>query len=342
MSDVVFVGFDWGTSSVRAYSFERNGQVQASACDSPARPLGVQTLHQHLGRTPLHADFALGLNALLAELSAPKGVPMLACGMIGSKQGLVDAGYLACPTSPTVLAKHLVRTHLAGYPLSIVPGLNMQAPARHLGAGFQQASAPDFMRGEETQVLGALDTASLQRDGLMILPGSHSKWVQVQGADIVRFETHFSGELFSAVKDNSILGRLFSAPAVSSEDTDSNIKAAFSSEAFMQGIALAKQAPDRLQAHLFSVRAMGLDGSLSPQAGPDFLSGLLIGHELAVGLASFPEAAKIQIIGNPQLCERYTLGLSAFDRTASSLGNTSAAGLWRLAKEAGLVASPVL
>ena len=337
MRDVVLLGIDWGTSSARAYAFDDQGEVLASVSDSADQACGVQTLRLRLGREPTSGDFGEALRGLIAVLSdnlatsagLPKGhalsvdLPIIACGMIGSKQGLVDAGYAACPTSPAVLADRLVQSHCGPFKLYIVPGLRMpSAPGR----------LPDFMRGEETQVLGA------RSDGLVVLPGSHSKWVDVKQGVITQFETHFSGELFAVLREHSILGRLFART-----DTPGNAEALTSeaavdaqNQAFLLGLKTARQHPQNLLQHLFSTRALGLDGQLSAASGESFLSGLLIGHEVCAALATRSEIKIAHLVASPQLCRRYAQALGFFNVAAQSLGNTSAQGLWRLAVSARL------
>ncbi len=327
MREMVFIGIDWGTSSARAYAFDRQGEILATASDLPEQAMGVQTLRQRLGREPTSNDFGAALETLLGALSgsvSARHVPILACGMIGSKQGLVDAGYSPCPTSPASLATHLVQAQCGPFNLWIAPGLRMPSFTGVL---------PDFMRGEETQVLGA------QVDGLFVLPGSHSKWIDVNQGLITQFETHFSGELFAVLKEHSILGRLFAAP--SSEPASHGIpQPVFTheqSEAFLRGIDTAKKHPQNLLQHLFSTRALGLAGQLTAAGGESFLSGLLIGHEVCAALSSRGNITEVHLVGSPQLCERYTQALERFSIKAHTLGNTSALGLWRLGCAAKLI-----
>lgn len=330
------IGLDWGTSAARAFVFDAAGQVVAQSAPSVGAALGVQSLHASLGRAPEAADFALALETMLASLSQEQArpgelalsLPVIACGMIGSKQGLIDAGYLPCPIAPAELASQLAVAKCGPYRLHVVPGLKMASASAHVAHKRQM---PDVMRGEETQILGALE---LTKEGdaagsdakarrLMVLPGSHAKWASVRAGRIERFETQFSGELFAALSQHTILGRLFEPG-----DTDS----APNVQAFLDGIALAREAPEQMQKHLFSVRALGLAGEIGAQAGPVFLSGLLLGHELCAALPGFDPDLVIDIVGSDALCARYAMALKAFGRESRILGNTSASGLWQLAK----------
>ena len=337
MRDVVLLGIDWGTSSARAYAFNDQGEVLASVSDSADQACGVQTLRLRLGREPTSEDFAEALRGLLAALSdtlaasagLPKGqalnvdLPIIACGMIGSQQGLVDAGYAICPSSPAILEDRLLQAHCGPFKLYIVPGLRMSSA---------QGRLPDFMRGEETQVLGA------GTDGLVVLPGSHSKWVDVKQGVITQFETHFSGELFAVLREHSILGRLFARSNTPSgaEALTGDAAVVAHNQAFLLGLKTAQQHPQNLLQHLFSTRALGLDGQLTAASGESFLSGLLIGHEVCAALATRTEIEIAHLVASPQLCERYAQAFSFFNVAARSLGNTSAQGLWRLAVAARL------
>jgi 2-dehydro-3-deoxygalactonokinase len=328
MKEPVLIGLDWGTSSVRAYAFSATGEILASVADPSDQAMGVQTFKLRLGREPTSDDFAAALKMLLNGLAAklsPKAatlnllIPILASGMIGSKQGLKDAGYAACPTNPSVLANLLVGANCGPYLMRLVPGLRLPKAANGL---------PDFMRGEETQVLGQL--VGGEAEGLFVLPGSHSKWVDVREGSITKFETHFSGELFAVLKEHSILGRLFE-PASQAKSRSGG------QEAFERGLQIASEHPQNLLQHLFSTRALGLDEQLSEAGGEHFLSGLLIGHEISSALTSRPGTSEVTLIGSTELCERYALALQCFNITSTSSGNTSAQGLWRLAQAAHLI-----
>jgi 2-dehydro-3-deoxygalactonokinase len=256
-------------------------------------------------------------------MESARQIPILACGMIGSKQGLLDAGYSPCPTSPAALAAHLIQSQCGRFKLWIIPGLRMPSAPDVL---------PDFMRGEETQVLGA------NLDGLFVLPGSHSKWIDVDQGIITRFETHFSGELFAVLKEHSILGRLFAASSIE-PIRQTNSEQAFDpvqSAAFLRGISTARKHPQQLLQHLFSTRALGLEGQLTAASGESFLSGLLIGHEICAALSHRGKISEVRLVGSPQLCARYAQALEFFNIKAHSLGNTSARGLWRLGQSARL------
>jgi 2-dehydro-3-deoxygalactonokinase len=180
------------------------------------------------------------------------------------------------------------------------------------------------MRGEETQVLGVLQ--GLGADVLIGLPGSHSKWVEVVDGCITHFDTFMTGEVFAVLSKHSILGRT------------QQITEQFQAEAFDRGVQVALSEDGRrgVLSTLFSARTLGLTAELSPQQQPDYLSGLLIGHEL-IGL---PERAKQQpiiLVGAAPLCARYQRALALCGFAHVSLAQEATArGLWQLAVAAGL------
>jgi 2-dehydro-3-deoxygalactonokinase len=191
------------------------------------------------------------------------------------------------------------------------------------------------MRGEETQIVGALasDAIAGAARTLVGLPGTHAKWAVVQGERIESFHTFMTGELYAALRDHTILGRTMTEPAA--PDT----------QAFLRGVTVAKHAHRAgLLATIFSTRTLGLTGSLSSDQQPDYLSGLLIGHELA-GLAALLESRGTELakevprlIGSAALCERYRLALTEFGCARASVVESAAEnGLWRIATQAGLV-----
>jgi 2-dehydro-3-deoxygalactonokinase len=291
------VALDWGTTSLRAWLLDGGGLV----LDSARTPRGIM---QVAGR-----DFA---GALAEVAGAWPDVPAIAAGMIGSVQGWVEAPYLPCPASPGDLAGGLVQ--VPGRRLWIVPGV------RRLG------ELPDVMRGEETQIAGAVALRpDLAEGGTLVLPGTHSKWVLVAGGKIETFSTFMTGELFALLRDHSILGRAAARPSPA-RDGDA---------AFLRGVDAARAA-DGIAPLLFSTRALVLTGGIAPTEALDYLSGLLIGDELRAALAA-PRPDPL-LIGEPALCARYSLALASFGiEDAKTVPDAAVAGLWRVATAAGLV-----
>lgn len=308
----MLIALDWGTSSLRAYLLGEDGRVLATQ----SRPWGIQ-------HTP-HGDFARAYAELVGDWYRQwPGLPALACGMIGSRQGWLEVPYARCPATSSDLVDGLLAVDTANGPLHLLPGV--------LDAG----ALPNVLRGEETQVFGALQLApELRDDALLVLPGTHSKWVTVRDGAISHFATHMTGELFAVLRDHSILGRPAREQGIERSD-----------EAFFRGLDAARQsAAEGVSGRLFSTRSLLLTERLSAAESLDYLSGLLIGEELRSVLASFKEGAcpPLVLIGDVDLCERYRLALGRFGvACVRTLENAGVAGLWQLACAAGLVsASP--
>jgi 2-dehydro-3-deoxygalactonokinase len=229
-------------------------------------------------------------------------------GMIGSRQGWIEAPYLPCPAGPVELAGALVDIGFDWAQLKLVPGLS----------GTDEAGVAEVMRGEETQVLGV---APLLRDGgIACLPGTHSKWVRVTGGRIVGFTTHMTGETFGALRGHTILGRMMrDGPA--------------DGPSFDAGVARSGD-PGGLLHHLFGVRALALADRLAEADAPAYLSGILIGHEVRAALAQ-AAGAVVQVIGAPELTALYARTIAACGGYAERHdGEAAARGLALVAEHA--------
>jgi 2-dehydro-3-deoxygalactonokinase len=321
-SHAALIALDWGTSSLRAYLFDADGQVLATR----ASPAGIMNLPCSAEQGGFDAAFDDVCGAWLKQAGA---VPVIAAGMVGSAQGWLEAPYVDAPASADALVSGIVRVQAAcGATLHIVPGV------------LQRGELPNVMRGEETQIFGALsqdaDAANVAESGelaLIGLPGTHAKWAVVQAGRIERFHTFMTGEVFAALREHTILGRTMVTP--DRPDT----------EAFLRGVSIAREKGQAgMLATVFSARTLGLTGQLARDEQPDYLSGLLIGHELA-GLdavltqqQSSLAAQSLRLIGNEALCERYRLALAQFGCTQVELvKHATERGLWRVASQAGLV-----
>ncbi|MCY4753069.1 2-dehydro-3-deoxygalactonokinase [Pelomonas aquatica] len=307
---MAMIGLDWGSSSLRAMRLGAGGEV----LELRQSAAGASTLH---GRAE---EFAAALDALIPDWHEGSA-PILACGMVGSQHGWREVPYADGPADAGALMRLSLAVDWRGRPVRLLPGL------RCSGA----AGAPDLMRGEETQVLGALQLEpTLAAQSCLVLPGTHSKWAQVQDGCVAGFATQMTGELFAVLRQHSVLGRLMPAEADPSP------------EAFEQGVAAARDHGEAgLPNQLFGVRSLGLAARIVPEGLADYLSGLLIGHELRAGLAWREarglNAAPLRLIGEPALCERYAHALALFGEPGSqALSNTAPAGLWRLANQGGL------
>jgi 2-dehydro-3-deoxygalactonokinase len=260
------IGVDWGTTSLRAYRLD-----------------GRRVIDRRDSTQGITSVAAGGFDAVLLDavgdwLRAGE-TDVLMAGMIGSRQGWVEAPYLACPAGLDQLAAALMPVPFAAARVAIVPGLRGEDPS----------GTPEVMRGEETQLAGLVGWAGPAASAC--LPGTHSKWAIVAEGNVTNFATHMTGEIFSAVRSATILGRM-----MQDGPTDE--------PAFRRGVARAAE-PGGLLHHLFGVRTQGLFGRLSALESASYLSGLLIGHEIE---AARP-AGTVHLIGAPALCSLYSLAL---------------------------------
>ncbi|WP_457093515.1 2-dehydro-3-deoxygalactonokinase [Microvirga sp. P5_D2] len=206
-------------------------------------------------------------------------------GMITSRNGWVETPYAEAPASFSDILTQAVVKEIAGLPrLIFLPGVSVRQPL------------PDMMRGEELKVFGALGDSN----GLVVLPGAHSKWAAVKDGRVERFATYMTGELISFLTSNSLVSKLI--PSQSSENP----------EAFLRGVKLARDhnVGGNILRRIFSARSLVLFESLPPEDIREYLSGLMIGAEVTETLDEFgSESDGIRLIGPQALCERYTLAL---------------------------------
>jgi 2-dehydro-3-deoxygalactonokinase len=290
------IGVDWGTSSFRAYRMATDGRV----IDKTVSPTGI--LFVEAGR---FADVLR--RAILPWVNAGERHVLLS-GMIGSRQGWIEAPYLPCPAGAADLAGATIPVPFDGAEVRLVPGLTAE-----------EAGVPEVMRGEETQIIGAL--AEFGEGGVACMPGSHSKWVRVEGGRITGFSTFMTGEAFAAFSGHTILGRMMKADAPADP------------EALRRGLARSADAGGLLR-HLFGVRTLGLFGRLSETSAASYLSGLLLGHEVRAALAAAPEAGPVVLIGDAKLCALYAEAIAVCGGEArTAKGEAAPVGLARIAGE---------
>ncbi|MFV3130504.1 2-dehydro-3-deoxygalactonokinase [Niveispirillum sp. KHB5.9] len=281
-----FIAGDWGTSNLRLWLC-RDGQVLDRA-EGP----GVAAV-------PGRVEAAF-MEATAAWRDAHGPLPALFCGMVGSSIGWVEAVYQPCPADVRSLASGLTRFKAAGAEMAIIPGLSTTNPQ----------GAPDVMRGEETQILGALATKPELRQGrrLLCLPGTHAKWVLLEDGTVRHFQTGFSGELFALLRQHSVLGR----------GTDGLQPQA--GAAFDRGVerALTKAALPHL---LFEARSRQLLEGMTAQDALSFLSGLVIGADVAGGLAgvSGDLDGPVTLVASPVLTDAYAAALRVAGQDAACL-----------------------
>jgi 2-dehydro-3-deoxygalactonokinase len=287
------VGLDWGTSSLRAALLDGEGQV----LEERSLPRGILTVAA--------GDFPAVFDEACGDWMRGGNTLALIAGMAGSRQGWIEAPYCPCPAGFADIAGRLAWVEPAR--IAIVPGLSCE-----------QHGVPDVMRGEETQVIGALQLLRVER-GLFVLPGTHSKWVRVAGGRIQVFSTFMTGEFYALLRQHSILARTL-AEGDGELDT----------QAFLRGMKHALQSGNLLHA-AFSARTLSLFDRLPAAAAPSYLSGLVIGEELRS--QQLAVAGPVVIVGAPALAQRYELALQALGVPARAAGSEATwRGLWAIAQ----------
>jgi 2-dehydro-3-deoxygalactonokinase len=289
------IAIDWGTSSLRGARLGASGQV----LESREFPRGILTVPP--------GQFEAVFLELFGDWMQAEDALCLISGMAGSRQGWKEAPYCPCPAGFAELSQHLL--WLQPNRIALVPGLSCLSA--------DTLSKPDVMRGEEVQIFGALQMAG-RDSATLVLPGTHSKWVQVDSGRVTQFQTFMTGEVFSLMSQHSILGKTL------------DLNGAFDEATFLQGVDQIQQAGSVLH-HLFAVRTLGLFDRLSAAQLPSYLSGLLIGEELRQQTAS-THTEPVILIGSEALTLRYTLALQHLRIPCQSHGAEATwAGLYALA-----------
>lgn len=295
MARAELLACDWGTTNLRAWTLDGAGAVVARR----DFPLGVSRLAAGEAAARFEADVRPALHA--------EGLPAILCGMVGSNLGWALAPYVDCPAGLADLAGRLTRVADG---VHIAPGLRCEGIA----------GAPDVMRGEETQILGWLaqqpDRASGRR--LVCHPGTHAKWALVEEGCVIRFVTAMTGELFNVLGKHSLL----------KSDAPVDDEAAFD-----RGLDAAGKG-DALAARLFTARARVAGGQADARSTPSYLSGLLIGAEVAgvPALLGGPPPAYVSLLGDTTLCGFYRRALNRAGVAAEIFDGEAAAvaGLFAL------------
>lgn len=322
------LGLDWGTSSLRACLLGGDGAM----IDYRASDEGITNVAD--------GDFDATLLRLAGDwLRRQPALPVIASGMIGSRQGWIEAPYAQCPAGAGDVASAVVEHRMSsGHTITFVPGVKVTG----------SDGVPDVIRGEETQIFGALEApdGAPRTQGLFVLPGTHSKWVWVHASQIVSFATFMTGEVFDVLHKHSILGRQMSDSTLGRQISDSGARdgADNLSPAWRRGLEYGlSKAPHSggVLKRLFSTRTLGLFGELDPPGAHDYLSGLLIGAEVGEALACVAGRempGEVVIIGGSSLTGRYEAALNAA-RVRAVRGPADAAsyGHWRIAHTAGLM-----
>jgi len=275
---------DWGTSNFRLWLVDAEGRVLAET-QSP-EGMGGLAREQYEGVLEGH----------LTALSAPADLPVMIAGMAGARTGWIEVPYLDAPAKLATVAEGAFRAPHAGREVYILPGVCQRAPLPY-----------NVMRGEETQLAGA--AAAGHADGLFCLPGTHSKWAELEGGTLTRFATIMTGELFDLLATKSILRLSVEA---SSPTTSANPD-------FIDGVATALEPGFAFTASLFSIRAAALLADLKPDAAAARLSGLLIGHEIAGIGRDMTIDRPVRLIGSARLTELYGKALEIAGHTSQVL-----------------------
>ena len=284
MTEPAYVAVDWGTSSFRLWLVDRAGKALAERRSDEGMMAAAK------------AGFPAVLQSHLAAVEAPAHLPVVVCGMAGAKTGWVEAGYVDTPAPLASVLKQAARVPGEARDIRILPGIAQR-----------DVKAPDVMRGEETQLLGALGLEAAG-EALVCMPGTHSKWVRVKDGIVAHFSTFMTGELFSAVSRETILS-LAVANAGDAEDVASfkaAVKAAYDAPAFAANL-------------LFGARSRQLLFGGTPAAARETLSGTLIGVELAAGLSGSVPKAGITLIASGRLAMLYRLAFEALSVTVAPI-----------------------
>ena len=266
---------DWGTTSFRAWACASDGTV-LSERRAPEGLTGV-----------VDGDFGGVLTRHLAAMAVADDVPAVLCGMVGSRTGWVEAAYLSVPTRLDDLANRATPVPNAGRPVHILPGL------------AQRGDAPDVMRGEETQLLGVV--ADGFDSGLVCMPGTHSKWVKLDGGAVSGFSTFMTGELFQLLRTGSILRQAVEGAEPPQADT----------AGFAEGFARGFRHPAEATNALFRLRAGWLLDGAAPSRQAAQLSGLLIGLEFAGATALYGVGGRMALLTTGPIATLYEAAFAA-------------------------------
>ncbi|RCS25082.1 2-dehydro-3-deoxygalactonokinase [Phyllobacterium salinisoli] len=299
-----FAGADWGTSRFRLWLMDRAGQVLAERRSDDGLDASRAT------------GFSQVLEGHLAAVGAPADLPVVVCGMAGSRQGWVEAAYVDIPADPATILAASARIIDTKRDIRIVPGL------------AQQGAHPNVMRGEETQLLGLVH-GKPGFSGLVAMPGTHSKWVHLENGEVSGFSTYLTGELYALLCSHSIL-RHSIGNAAEGVDADH--------PGFGAGLALALAPGFSLLGTLFEIRAGMLLNGLAEDEAAARLSGMVIGTEAADACAKAGADIKtVHLVASGRMERLYRKALSAAGFDCETVDaddavrkglHAAAAGLW--------------
>ena len=265
------IAINWGTSNFRAWRVDARGKV----VDERSSGRGAMSVAP--------GKFHDALIAEVGDWVSARETRVLMSGMVGARTGWKEAPYVSVPASLEQVLQAVIRIPGDLIDVRIVPGL----------IGADENGIPEVMRGEETEIFGSGVEAAVSNH--VCLPGTHTKWVRVEGETVAGFSTSMTGDLYKAIREGTIL-----RASTQQEASDA--------DAFLLGVARSRQAGE-LAHHLFGVRTLVLTGAMKEQSASSYLSGILIGHEVK---ANAREGESIHLIGDPALCELYAMALGAF------------------------------
>lgn len=300
------IAVDWGTSRLRAELLNGNGDRIADAESDDG--IGATAAGQH------EAAF----DRLVRDW--PK-VPAIMAGMIGSRQGWREAPYVACPATPEAIAASTFQFETSvGRPIAIVPGVMVRTANRD----------GDVIRGEETQMVGLMGRPG-GFEGLAVLPGTHSKWAALRDDAIVDFQTFFTGELFDLLAHQSFLRH-----SVAADHDDLS-----SLPDFELGVRRTVELGVPFLSAVFSVRARHLLDDAQPHDNRAYLSGLVIGGEIAAARAAglIADDKVIAIVGSRSLARAYHRAMQTAGYQTEAVDGRAMviAGLIRMARTIGFL-----
>jgi 2-dehydro-3-deoxygalactonokinase len=269
MSSPDWIGADWGTSHLRVWSMQGSTVLDHASSDAG---MGKLTPDQFEG----------ALLTAIAPWLTDATMTVVACGMVGARQGWIEAPYASVPCTPVPQRMVTAQTLDPRLTVHVVPGLKQTAPA-------------DVMRGEETQIAGFL-ALNADWDGIICLPGTHTKWAHISAGEVVSFQTFMTGEQFALLSGQSVLKH--------------SIGTGWDEDAFKEALNDTMSRPERLAAYLFNLRARHLLEGQDPDTARGRLSGLLLGAELAAS-RPFWLGQHVAIIGDDALARAYSIALAA-------------------------------
>lgn len=264
-----WIAVDWGTTNLRAWAMSADDEILAHACSRN----GMSRLQP--------AEFEGALLQLVEPWLGPEPVCVIACGMVGARQGWIEAPYRTVPCPPLAQSFATPAVRNPYLQVRVIPGLKQENPA-------------DVMRGEETQIAGFLHE-NTSFDGVLCLPGTHTKWAHVSAGKVIGFQTFMTGENFALLSEQSVLRH-----SVDRESWDD--------QAFAAAVGDLLSRPERLAAKLFDIRAKELLHGQRGGGATATLSGVLLGVELAAARPYWSDQ-RVALVGAPPLVDFYAKAL---------------------------------